>query len=103
MVRKNCWEVIQCGRQQNGEQANELGVCPAAATSTCDGVNEGIKGGRFCWTVSGTFCSGKEEDTFTKKFMNCLNCSFLKQVNEEEGNNFILSPNELTKSFSVKA
>ena len=98
MMRKNCWEVIQCGRQHNGEEVNELGICPAATTSEYDGINGGVQGGRFCWAVSGTFCSGNKNDSCAEKSMDCLNCTFLMQVKEDEGNNFILSPKHLLQA-----
>ena len=103
MTHQNCWDVIQCGRQHNGEEVNELGVCPAAMTSAYDGINGGVQGGRFCWAISGTFCGRKKQSTFTKKLIGCMNCTFLKQVKEDEGNNFILSPEHHTKSPNVKA
>jgi hypothetical protein len=93
MERRNCWETMKCGRQPGGVKAEELGVCPAALPNEYfDGVNKGKHCGRFCWTVVGTLCGGNVQGTFAKKFMNCLGCEFLKQVNEDEGRNFILTP-----------
>ena len=56
MERKNCWEVMKCGRQPGGEKVGEFGVCPAAEPSEFDGTNRGTYGGRFCWAIAGTFC-----------------------------------------------
>ena len=92
MKRKNCWEVLKCGRQPGGENAEKLGVCPAALPSEYDGVNRGEQSGRFCWAVAGTFCNGELQGTYAKKLMNCINCEFFKQVNEDEGRNFVLIP-----------
>ena len=92
MERKNCWEVKKCGRQPGGEKVGEYRVCPAAEPSEYDGTNRGTYGGRFCWAIVGTLCDGTPQGTFARKFMNCLDCEFLKQVNEEEGRNFVLSP-----------
>lgn len=94
MKRKNCWEVKKCGRQPEGENAEKLGVCPAAVTSMYDGTNKGTYDGRFCWAVAGTFCDGKQQGTFAQKLMNCINCEFLKQVNEKEGRDFALTPQD---------
>lgn len=46
MKRKNCWEVMKCGREQCGKNEN-LGVCPAAMSSALDGMNNGYYGGRL--------------------------------------------------------
>ena len=89
-ARKNCWEVKKCGRQPGGEKVEEYGVCPAASPSEYDGKNGGKCSGRFCWAIAGTLCDGKIQGTFAKKIMNCILCDFLKQVNEEEGPNFVL-------------
>lgn len=89
MERENCWEVLKCGRQMGGENAEKLGVCPAALQSEYDGVNGGDRSGRFCWTVVGTFCNGEVQGTFAKKLKNCLDCEFLNQVNKEEGQDFV--------------
>jgi hypothetical protein len=95
MVRRNCWEAMKCGRQPAGEDAEELGACPAALPNEhFDGVNKGTHCGRFCWAVAGTLCGGKVQGNHAKKFMDCLRCEFLKQVNEDEGRNTILTPIE---------
>jgi len=99
MKRNNCWEVQACGRQSGGKNVEELGVCPAAEHSKYDGINRGTCSGRFCWAVEGTLCCGKSQGSSVIKLMNCLNCEFMKQVSEDEGRNFILSPKDIsTKS-----
>ena len=92
MERKNCWEVNKCARQPGGDQAKELGVCPTAKAVGYNGINRGNNGGRFCWAVVGTFCNEKQQGTFAEKLINCLECDFLKKVNEEEGRDFVLLP-----------
>jgi hypothetical protein len=92
MERKNCWEAMMCGRQPGGGKVEELGACPAAIHCEYDGENEGTYGGRFCWAVAGTLCKGEKQGTYAKKFKSCLNCEFLKLVNEEEGREFVLTP-----------
>jgi hypothetical protein len=92
MKRNNCWEVMKCDREPGGEKVDELGVCPAAKPSQHDGVNKGTHGGRFCWAIAGTLCGEKPQGSFVKKIMDCLHCKFFKQVNEEEGRYFVLTP-----------
>ena len=91
MKRKNCWEVKKCSRQPGGEKIEEFGVCPAAIHSEYDGENKGTYGGRFCWAVAGTLCVGKIQGIYVEKLIDCLNCEFLKQVNEDEGQGFVLT------------
>ncbi len=88
--RKNCWEVLQCGREPGGENADEAGTCPAAVNKSFDGTNKGNMAGRFCWTVAGTYCNGEIQGIFAHKFEDCLRCSFFKKVQREEDRAFIL-------------
>jgi eukaryotic-like serine/threonine-protein kinase len=92
MERRNCWQAKGCGRQPGGENAEALGVCPAALPSGFDGTNQGEHGGRFCWGVAGTLCSGIVQGTFAAKLLDCIRCEFLQQVQEEQGRAFVLSP-----------
>jgi hypothetical protein len=92
MERENCWESKNCGRQPEGEQVEDLGVCPAARPSEYDGLHGGTYAGRFCWAVAGTFCGGEVQATFAKKLLSCLDCEFLKEVNKDEGGIFLLTP-----------
>ncbi len=82
---RNCWEQMKCGREPGGEKAEDLGVCPAAADSSFDGINRGKNAGRFCWAVAGTFCGGKVQGSFAEKRESCLGCDFFKSVRAEEG------------------
>lgn len=84
-TRINCWEHMKCGREPGGGSAAELGVCPAAADESFDGINSGRCGGRFCWAVAGTFCGGKAQGTFAQKRESCLSCGFYHRVQAEEG------------------
>jgi hypothetical protein len=92
MERRNCWEYFNCGREPEGENAEEFGICPATFTNNFDGVNNGKNCGRLCWIVAGSFCKGEISGTYAQKLHNCINCDFLKYVNEEEGREFILTP-----------
>ncbi len=88
--KKNCWEVMGCGREPDGDRAYELGVCPVAIWHVCDGQNGGVNAGRMCWAVAGTFCHDAIQGSFAEKQHTCLGCKFLKQVVEEEGDSFAL-------------
>jgi hypothetical protein len=90
-MKKNCWEVKVCGREDGGSKVAELGVCPAAVETRCDGVNHGKNGGRACWALAGTLCGGEVQGAFAHKLANCLSCDFYKQVGREESLNFVSS------------
>jgi hypothetical protein len=94
MERQNCWEVMKCGRQKGGENVKILGACIAALPNEYEGLNNGKHGGRFCWVLTGTFCKGEVQGTYAKKLKRCLDCEFFKQVTEEEGRFFILTPKD---------
>ncbi len=84
--KRNCWEYMNCGREQRGKNADRLGVCPASTDATFNGFNQGINSGRTCWLVAGTFCDGNVQmGTFAEKRDSCKNCDFYKQVHAEEG------------------
>lgn len=88
----NCWEFKNCGREPDGKNAAELGVCPAATEEQYDGINRGLNAGRFCWAVAGTLCEGETQGTFASKLENCLKCDFFIKIQNEEERNFILIP-----------
>lgn len=91
-MKKNCWEVKQCGRTPGGKNVPELGVCPARMASNLDGVHGGWNGGRACWVVAGTMCGGVVQGTFAMKFGTCEKCDFYRSVREEESNDFQFFP-----------
>ncbi|MFC1692633.1 two-CW domain-containing protein [Candidatus Latescibacterota bacterium] len=86
---KNCWEFMNCGREPDGINVQELGVCPATQDTSSDGINGGKNAGRICWAVTGTFCGGKKQGTFVKKLSTCLSCNFYKLVKKELSYNFM--------------
>lgn len=88
--KMNCWQFMQCGREVDGINVDELGICPAARKIRYDGVNGGDYAGRFCWTVSGTLCDAEIQGTFANKLGDCLKCPFFFEVGKEEGKNIIL-------------
>jgi CRP-like cAMP-binding protein len=83
--RLNCWEFSRCGREPGGDRVDDMGVCPAAADTSFDGINRGVAGGRICWAVAGTFCGGRVQGTFAEKRSSCMDCDFFKTVLREEG------------------
>ncbi len=84
-MKKNCWEVMQCGREEGGKNSIEMGVCPAAASKISDGKNWGYNGGRYCWKIAGTFCGGNVQGIWATKLATCAACEFFKRVKKEEG------------------
>jgi hypothetical protein len=87
-MKKNCWEFKKCGREPGGDRVDELGVCPAATEDSVDGINEGKKGGRSCWAITGTYCTGIVEGRFASKVETCLQCDFYRIVRDEQGESF---------------
>jgi serine/threonine protein kinase len=81
----NCWQVMMCGREPGGTNADEHGICPAAADRSWDGINSGKCGGRICWAVAGTFCDGCTQGSYVDKRPSCLDCNFYQMVQDEEG------------------
>jgi hypothetical protein len=90
MLKLNCWEIKKCGREPGGSKADEMGVCPAAAEESVDGINNGKNGGRICWAIAGTFCGGQVQGNFAKKQVSCMSCEVFKRVKEEEDTGFSL-------------
>ncbi len=80
----NCWEFKKCGREIDGINSKEFGVCPVVLNKTVNSINSGNNGGRCCWAISGSLCGGIIQGTFASKMFNCLNCEFYKIVRKEE-------------------
>ena len=97
-TRVNCWEFMGCGREPGGPRAAELGACPASTDSTSEGINRGLRGGRFCWAVAGTLCSGDVEGIFARKLTTCLECPFYREVERQEGRDFVLLNEQALRS-----
>ena len=85
----NCWEFKKCGREPGGSRAAELEICVAATETACDKINGGKNAGRYCWRVAGTFCGGKPQGTYARKLLNCIECDFYNQVQEQLSNAFV--------------
>ncbi len=100
MLKKlNCWEFKNCGREEGGVNTEEFGICPASQSMEFDEVNDGINGGRFCWVVEGTVCNGELQGNRMDKLKDCLNCDFLKTVNQEQGRDFALTLKQILEKF----
>lgn len=82
--KKNCWEVMLCGREPGGGKTGEFGVCIASVEDKLDGVHGGKNGGRACWVLKNTLCGGDVQSNFAVKLGRCVYCEFYKMVGEEE-------------------
>ena len=87
MPKTNCWESKKCGREPEGDNIEEAGICPASIESKVNGVHNGINGGRCCWAIAGTLCGGETQGSYAKKYKNCRECDFYKTVMYEETEN----------------
>lgn len=85
-MKKNCWEIKECGREPRGAKAKEWGICPAATKTEVNGIHGGKNGGRCCWAIAGTLCGGKVQGSFASKISTCLNCECYNQIKQEEQN-----------------
>jgi hypothetical protein len=97
MAMQNCWEFKKCGREPGGAKVADLGVCAASTESRVNGMNQGTKGGRVCWAVTGTLCGGKVQGSFAMKLANCMECEFYKLVAQEEATNYSRAKDILTR------
>lgn len=93
-MKRNCWEVLSCGRCMTAVGDN---ACPVCKEGKLNGVHDGLNGGRACWTVPHTKCSGETQGTFGNKFDGCMKCEFYKMVKKEEQGGFQLSATILSK------
>lgn len=91
MEKLNCWQFKNCGREVNGEHADDLDVCPAAREFRLDGVHGGRNAGRACWVLVGMLCKGSIQGNFGQKFHDCRACDFYEKVKKEEFPRFELS------------
>lgn len=89
-MKRNCWEVKECGREVGGKNAARLGTCPAALEVRLDGVHSGRNAGRACWVVAGTLCAGEVQGTYANKFRACERCDFYQSVQVDEFPGFLL-------------
>ena len=72
---KNCWEILNCGRENGGPKVAEFGECTAS--------KEGL--GHSCWAIAGTLCGGEIQGTFAQKEANCMGCDVYKLYHRQLG------------------
>jgi hypothetical protein len=89
MSKKNCWEYKKCGREPEGANVHELGVCPTSTATRLDGIHGGKNGGRVCWAIAGSMCDGEVQGTYEQKYGECIICDFYHSVKREETDNFL--------------
>ncbi len=94
VLKQNCWEFKNCGREPGGAKVGELGICPAANITSVNGVHGGINGGRSCWAVVDTFCGGSVQDNLVLKLHNCVACEF-RTIVEADEQDALWSPQEI--------
>jgi len=84
--KQNCWEFKNCGREPGGHSVATKGICPATTETRTDGIHGGKNGGRCCWAVLATNCSGGDtkETLYTQKLKECMTCDFYKVAFREE-------------------
>ena len=89
--RRNCWEVMGCGREAGGRRVNGKGSCPASTETSLHAIHGGVNAGRACWTIDGTLCSSSGPDKLEAKKDLCGSCSFYQSVQQEEHPHLVVS------------
>jgi hypothetical protein len=84
MKKLNCWEFKKCGRELDGRNVSERGVCPVASEQRADSIHRGTNGGRSCWAVSAFLHAGRQSTSYAEKFSDCGKCDFYNLVRQEE-------------------
>ncbi|WP_019615824.1 two-CW domain-containing protein [Psychromonas ossibalaenae] len=72
---KNCWEIMDCGREKGCSKVSELGECIVSKE----------KLGHSCWAVAGTLCGGEIQGTFAQKDNYCTGCQVHKLYSRSLG------------------
>lgn len=88
-MKENCWDFKGCGK---GPKAL-AGVtpCPVATEKRLHKMHGGINAGRSCWVIAGTYCGGKVQGSFAKKYDSCSECDFYHAVKKEEKDKYEMS------------
>ena len=82
-MSQNCWENLECGREEGGANIGSLGVCPASTFTKANGFAGGKNGGRGCAYITGTYCSGEIQGAYRDKLKECVDCGFYNMVKKE--------------------
>jgi hypothetical protein len=69
---------MDCGREPNGKNVSQYGVCQVATETTLNGVHNGKNGGRCCWIIVEYAASNSEYPFCTGKAAECVTCDFYK-------------------------
>jgi len=86
MKKYNCWEFMKCGKGPDSNSQNgQSSTCPVALSTSSDGLNDGINGGRICWILSGNNCNDSLRCSQSNGISSCSSCSFHARVKKEEG------------------
>jgi hypothetical protein len=60
-------------------------MCPVAADTSADGLNEGVNGGRICWIIAETLNKNEIKCCALQQDPSCFQCEFRHKVITEEG------------------
>ncbi len=72
---KNCWEIMNCGRENGGPKVSDLGECIASKVGL----------GHTCWAVAGTLCGGAIQGSIAQKESDCMRCGVYQHYNRVDG------------------
>jgi hypothetical protein len=97
-MKKNCWEVMGCGRKRRGHNDSCL-KCPVPEMTSANGINNGKNGGRICWLIANTMCKDEDESTFESMIRTCGECDFYKRVKAEGVKTVTLSIEMLREAY----
>ncbi|MBF0418381.1 MAG: hypothetical protein HQL86_09060, partial [Magnetococcales bacterium] len=75
--KKNCWEMVKCGRES---------FCEAGVAEHLDGIFGGKNGGRFCAFIAGTSCKDGLPRPDEEKIKLCASCQFYAELIRDEFN-----------------
>lgn len=78
---------MKCGRGPEESRVKNVEPCPVIKEKRLDLVHGGIRSGRACWVVAGTYCGGNIQGSFAQKNIACKRCDFFKKVCAQEGEN----------------
>ena len=68
----NCWEFMKCGREADGMNVDQLGICPAYPED-----------GQRCANVVGTFCD-LVQALNASEHTSCLECPFYNSMHFDQ-------------------
>ncbi|OLS29395.1 MAG: hypothetical protein HeimC2_00250 [Candidatus Heimdallarchaeota archaeon LC_2] len=76
---QNCWDFMVCKKGPDTENP-----CIAASTVKAYNFLGGINGGRACFYIVGTACTGEDKLSLNKKWIEfCSKCKFYRHIISE--------------------